>query len=52
MCDWASLEFRGRLVDTDRPADRNMSTSVVNLIDTFAFRVVDEDELIGFEMNQ
>ena len=32
VCDWASLEFPGRLVDTNRPADRNMSDSDVNLV--------------------
>lgn len=29
-----------------------MSASVVDLIDTFALRVVDEGEPINFEMNQ
>ncbi len=52
VCDWAYLGFRGHLVDEDRTADRNMSTSGVNLIDTFALRVVDEGEPTGFEMNQ
>jgi hypothetical protein len=52
VCDWVCLEVRGRLVDEDRRAERNMSTSIVNLIDIPALRVVDEDEPTGFEMNQ